>query len=126
MPQICSKIKTQYNQIKTLKNEFVLAYDKAQETKTREDRDKARILQNKLIVEREALKDMLWPFKEIPSQELKKQYNEQVEIMKQTNILQELPNSRELGIIDIKGRSCPIPSLKEVKKAMQDKKNKEI
>lgn len=125
MPAICQNIKIQYEQIKTLKNEFVLAYEKAIKTRSQEDRNEARILQNKLIAQREALQDLLWPFEAITKQEIKKQYDEQFAIMQKIGIIEKLSNGK-MGIIDIKGRECPIPALGEVEMAMKNKENKEI
>ena len=130
MPSVCSQIQAQYNQIKALKEEFVSAYEKAKETKTQEDRDKARELQNKLIAQREALKDLLWPFKEMPSQELKKQYEEEVKILKENKLIQEIPNTGKTGIknhfpeLIEQGfpEYFPLPTIENIKKALKEKK----
>ncbi len=123
MPTLCSQIKTQYQQIKVLKNEFVLAYKNAIKTKTKEDRDEARKLKQKLIAKREALSDMLWPFEEISMQELKEHYEKTIEAYEHFGFLTKISNDHE-GIIDEQGNEHAIPSLNEIKAELR--KNKEF
>ncbi|MFH1661531.1 MAG: hypothetical protein ABIA02_00305, partial [Candidatus Falkowbacteria bacterium] len=123
MSQICQSLQSKYKEIKTLNNEFVLAFEKAKETRTQEDRDTARKLMNELKSKREELKNMLWPFeKEIMSmQEFKKQYQKTIEAYRHFGFLQKLSDGQE-GIKDEQGNEHPVLSIDEIKSILKENK----
>lgn len=87
MPNSCEQIKTEYENIKTLKEEFDLEYQKAVETGNLE---RVREMRTELEEKRDALASKLWSFESLPQKELKEQYENQREILEKTNILEKL------------------------------------
>ena len=51
--------------------------------------------------------------------DLKKQYQEQVKALIETNVIELLPDSGKLGVYDINNQECPIPSYEEILKRME-------
>jgi len=56
--------------------------------------------------------------------ELPKQYEEKVEILNKLGILENLPETKDFGIVGIDGKEYPIPKVEEIKDSLE--KNKEI
>ena len=56
-------------------------------------------------VSREALAEKL---------KLKDQWTEQVKALNETGVLEILPESQDIGIVDLRGRECPIPKYEEI------------
>jgi hypothetical protein len=122
-PSLCNQIKTEYQNIKTLKQEFDLEYQRAAETGNLE---KVKELRAELKQKRETLAEKLWPFKKISQKEFRERYEDEVEIFKRTGLLEELPNGKT-GIgkdRSIDGKEYALPPRQEVIKAMR--KEKEI
>jgi len=121
MSSPCEQLRQEYKELKTLNQEFVLAYKKALETG---DLKKAKQLKAELEERRNALEEKLWPFdkKELSREEFERQYNSQKETMKRVGILKELSNG-EWGIIGIDNEEYVFPSLREITERMR--KNKE-
>jgi hypothetical protein len=46
--------------------------------------------------------------------QLREQYEQQIKTLNETGVLEILPNSQEIGIVDIKARECPIPKFEEI------------
>ena len=121
MSSPCEQLRQEYEELKTLNQEFVLAYKKALETG---DLKKAKQLKAELEERRNALENKLWPFdkKELSREEFERQYNSQKETMKRVGILKEL-RTGEWGIIGIDNEEYVFPSLREITERMR--KNKE-
>lgn len=131
MPALCQSLQSRYVRIKTLNQEFVSAYEKAIKTRSQEDRDEARILQNKLIAEREVLENLLWPFKEMALSEFKEQYEFETEkTLQESNLIQEIPGTGQIGIKNyfpelIKEGApeyFPLPTMEQIKRALREEK----
>ncbi|MCX6740219.1 MAG: hypothetical protein NTZ49_03260 [Candidatus Parcubacteria bacterium] len=64
--------------------------------------------------------------------EIKKQYQEQFNALKDTGVIELLPKSGKYGVYDISGNECPIPSYEEilqrmeVKDALLEKKREQV
>jgi len=106
----CEKIKEEYEDLKTLKNEFDLEYQKAVETGKL---DKVKELKTELEQKRNTLAEKLWTFESLPQRELKKQYESQKDILKTTGILEKL-STGEIGIKGIDNKEYAFPSYQEI------------
>ena len=120
MPSQCEEIKQEYENLKTLRKEFGLEYQKAMETGNLE---KAKELKARLEQKRNALSEKIWLFESLPQKELKKQYESQKEMMEKAGILEKL-SSGEMGIRGIDNKEYAFPTYREVIKRMR--KNKEM
>ncbi|MBI5306438.1 hypothetical protein HZB04_02550 [Candidatus Wolfebacteria bacterium] len=116
----CEKIKQEYENLKSIKKEFDLEYQKAAETGNLE---KANELKAELEQKRDALQKKLWPFEELPSKELKEQYESKKKILENTGLLEKLSNG-EMGIKGINNKEYAIPTYNEIIKKIRE--NKEI
>jgi len=114
----CEKIKEEYENLKTLKNEFDLEYQKAIETGNLE---KAKELKVKLEKKRDTLVSKLWTFESLPQKELEKQYESQKDILKTTGILEKL-STGEIGIKGIDNKEYAFPSYQEIVERMRENK----
>lgn len=112
----CEQIKQDYQDLKTLKQEFDLEYQKAVETG---DLARAKELRAELEQKRDALADKLWPFERLPQKELKEQYASQREILERTGILEQL-SSGEMGIKGIDNEEYAFPSYQEITQRMRE------
>jgi len=120
MPSQCEKIKQEYKNLKTLKSEFDLEYQRAVETGNLE---RAKELKAELEQKRDALREKLWPFEALTQKELKEQYESQKEILERVGILEKL-STGEMGIKGIDNKEYAFPSYSEIAKRMRE--NKEI
>jgi len=102
----CEQLKQEYQDLKTLKGEFDLAYERAIKTG---DLTRAKELKTELEQRMAVLKNKLWPLEGLPQQELSEQYQSQKEIMKNAGLLERLSNG-ELGIKGIDNKEYPIPT----------------
>ncbi|MBI5306430.1 hypothetical protein HZB04_02510 [Candidatus Wolfebacteria bacterium] len=114
----CEKIKQEYENLKSIKKEFDLEYQKAVET---DDLSKVKELKAELEEKRGILSKKLWTFESLPQRELKEQYENQREIMEKTGILEKLSNG-ELGIKAIDNKEYPLPSYQEIAKRIRENK----
>ena len=110
----CNKIQKEYEQIRTLKKEFDLEYDKAVKSG---DLTKVKQLKNKLEIAREALSNKLWVFEKLSQQELKEQYEEDKESLIKAGILEKLSNN-EMGTIGIDDQEYIYPTIENIAKRM--------
>ncbi len=120
MPIQCEKIKKELEDLKTLQKEFDLEHQEA--TKTG-NLVKAKELKVELEQKRDALSEKLWPFENLPQKELKKQYENQKEMLEQVGMLEKL-STGEMGIKAIDNKEYAFPSYQEIVKRV--KENKEI
>lgn len=118
MPNQCEKIRKEYENLKTLKNEFDLEYQGAIETGKL---GKAKELKAKLEQKRDAISEKLWVFENLPQKELKEQYKNQKEILEKVGILEKLKNG-ELGIKGIDNKEYIYPTYQEITKRMRENK----
>ncbi|MBU4367374.1 hypothetical protein KKC49_00710 [Patescibacteria group bacterium] len=118
MTNSCEQIKTEYENLKTLKEEFDLEYQKAVETG---ELERVREMRTELEEKRDALKEKLWLFEGLPQKELKEQYESQREILKNVGILEKLTNG-EIGIKGIDNKEYPFPSYQEISKRIRENK----
>ena len=118
MTNSCEQIKTEYENLKTLKEEFDLEYQKAVETGNLE---RVREMKVELEQKRDALQEKLWTFESLPQKELKKQYESQKEILERTGILEKLSNG-EIGIKGIDNKEYSFPSYQEISKRIRENK----
>ena len=121
MPSVCEQVQLEYQDIKALKREFDLEYEKARETG-----NLARVKELRAVLQkkREALAEKLWIFEALPAKELQVQYERQREILEKNGILQKLGNGEKMGIRAIDGREYVFPALKDIRQGMM--RNKEI
>ncbi|OGZ20867.1 MAG: hypothetical protein A2W55_03015 [Candidatus Nealsonbacteria bacterium RIFCSPHIGHO2_02_38_10] len=112
----CEQIKQDYQDLKTLKQEFDLEYQKAVETG---DLARAKELRAELEQKRDALADKLWPLERLPQKELKEQYASQREILERTGILEQL-SSGEMGIKGTDNEEYAFPSYQEITQRMRE------
>lgn len=128
----CEQLKKEYEDIKSLKQEFDLAYRKAVETGELEE---ARELKNRIESQMNSLREKLWPFESLPQKEFQEQYESQKEIFIKTGILEKLstgemglprssPEAMVWGIKGIDNQEYAFPKMEEVSKMMRE--NKEI
>jgi len=122
MPNQCEKIRKEYENLKTLKAEFDLEYQKQKAVETR-NLSKTKELKAELEQKRDALAEKLWPFENLPQKELREQYESQKEIMERNGILEKL-STGELGIKAIDNQEYNFPTYQEITKRI--KENKEI
>ena len=116
MPSQCEKIKQEYENLKTLKSEFDLEYQKAVETG---NLTKAKELKTELEQKRNALSEKLWPFETLPQKELKEQYESQKEILERVGILEKL-STGEIGIKGIDNKEYAFPTYQEITKRIKE------
>lgn len=114
----CQQARQEYEELKALKQEYDLEYEKAQQTN---DLLKLKQLRKQLEQKRDALYEKLWTFEALPLSELKQQYDNQKEILIQNNILETLSNGK-LGIKAIDNKEYAFPSIQDIKKAIQTQK----
>ena len=114
----CEKIKQEYENLKTLKQEFNLEMEKAVEIG---ELGKAKELKARLEQQRDALAEKLWLFENLPQKELKKQYEEQISAYRQLGLLERLTNGKE-GIKDEYGEEHALPSFAEISNMMRENK----
>jgi hypothetical protein len=112
----CEQLKQEYNNLKSLKQEFDLEYEKAVET-----RNTARAKELKIEIERKMaeLSEKLHPFERVLN--LREQYESQREILQRTGILEKL-SSGEMGIKGIDGKEYAFPTYQEMTKRMRENK----
>ena len=81
MTNSCPQLRSDLKEIKSLQQEFNSAFERAKETG---DLKPAQALKAEIEQKMAELKEKLWPFKELPKQELAKQYQSQKEIFKES------------------------------------------
>lgn len=116
----CEQLKKEYKDIKSLKQEFDLAYQKAVETG---ELEKARELKNRIELQMNSLREKLWPFENLPQKEFQEQYKSQKEILEKIGILEKL-SSGEMGIKGIDGKEYVFPKIEKIFKMARE--NKEV
>src|SRR3989338_3378524 len=131
--QICQQLKTELDTIAALAAEFDAAFDHAKETG---DMAEAKALKARIEEQMASLKEKLWPFRELPRQELEKQYQSHQEILKKTGILERFstggepglprssPETMVWGIKGIDNKEYPFPSFETILRLMRE--NKEV
>ncbi|OGD32022.1 hypothetical protein A3C91_01535 [Candidatus Azambacteria bacterium RIFCSPHIGHO2_02_FULL_52_12] len=130
---ICQQLKTELDTIAALAAEFDAAFDHAKETG---DMAEAKALKARIEEQMASLKEKLWPFRELPRQELEKQYQSHQEILKKTGILERFstggepglprssPETMVWGIKGIDNKEYPFPSFETILRLMRE--NKEV
>ncbi len=113
----CPQLRSDLEQIKALQQEFEAALDRGRETG---DLKPAQALKSQMEQKMAELKEKLWPFKELPKQELERQYWSQMSLCKERGFLETLSNGQE-GIKDEDGNEYPIPSLQEIIAELKEK-----
>ena len=114
MPNQCEKIRAEYKDLKTLKQKFDLAHDQAAQTG-----DLAKTKQLKAELERkiEALANKVWPFEGLLRQKAEEQYEKAVSGYREFGWLKTLASGQE-GIIGANGQEYPLPTFREIQKAL--------
>ena len=114
MPNQCEQIKQEYGDLKILKQKFDLECKKAVETKSW---DKAKELQAELEQKIDALQNKVWPFEGLLQKEAKEQYEKAISGYREFGWLKTLASGQE-GIIGENGQEYPVPSFREIQKAL--------
>ena len=114
MSNQCEQIRQEYRGLKALKQEFDLAYTEAAVTR---DLAKTKELKAELEQKIEALKNKVWPFEALPRKELKEQYEKAVSGYHEFGWLKTLTSGQE-GIIGENEQEYPVPSFREIQKAL--------
>jgi len=114
MPSQCEKIRKEYENLKTLKKEFDLEYQKAMETG---NLTKANELRNELEAKRNALSEKLWTFEGYSLEKLKEHYGKAMDGYKEFGWLRILSSGQE-GITDDQGNEHPFPPIQEIKRKL--------
>ena len=115
MSKQCEEIRREYQNLKTLRKEFDLEYQKAVKTG---NLTRAKELKAELEQERDALWKKLWPFEALSRRELKEQYNLQADLCQERGFFRILSNGQK-GIKDEKGNEYPWPTIYEVIKKLK-------
>ncbi|MFC1756835.1 hypothetical protein ACFLZC_01590 [Patescibacteria group bacterium] len=113
----CEQVQQEYQELKTLKTEFDLEYQKAVETG---DLNRAKELKQELEQKRDILSSKLWIFESLPQKELREQYQSQMDLYKERGFLETLSSGQE-GIKDEKDNEYPIPDINEVMVKLKSK-----
>lgn len=121
MPSICQQLQTAYQTLKSKKQGFDWAYEKAKATGSAEDMREARKSMEELKEKRNILEEMLWPFKEYSKEKLKNQYETTIASYRELSFFETLSTGQE-GIKDEQGREYGVPSLQEITKALRQNK----
>ncbi len=116
----CPQLRSDLKDIKSLQQEFEVAFERAKET---DDFKPAQALKVQIEQKMAGLKEKLWFFKELPKQELAKQYQSQKEIFQRIGLLERL-STGEFGIKGIDNQEYPFPELSDISRMMRE--NKEI
>ncbi len=116
MPSPCEQLRRDYDELKTLKQEFDLAYEQALETG---DLARAKGLRVEIERKRDALKEKLCFFEYFP--DLKQQYEQQKQTLTEVSILETL-STGEMGIKGIDGKEYAFPSYQDITERMKEKK----
>src|SRR3989339_1116152 len=116
----CEQIKQEYEDLKTLKGEFDLKYKKAKAATT-SDFAKTKELKAELEQKIDALQNKVWPFEGLLQTEAKEQYEQAISGYREFGWLKTLVLGQE-GIIDENGQEYPVPSFREIQKALLAKK----
>ncbi len=91
-------------------------FDELVRSKRKEAIDTARELQQMA----NQISEQIWPVEKLKIEEIKKQYIEQISILRNTGILKKLSSGKE-GITDINGDECPVPSEREILRQFTEK-----
>lgn len=131
MPQnpLCPQLKQSLEELKLLKQRFAEAVLASQISKNTIE---AHELRKELIAKINSLQEKLWPCQELNQESIKAQYEEQIEILKQNNLIQEIPGTSQLGSKNHFPETSkeglpeyfPIPTLENIKEALRT--NKEL
>ncbi|MFA6427977.1 MAG: hypothetical protein WCW02_00335 [Candidatus Buchananbacteria bacterium] len=119
MPQLCPELTTKLAPLKQLKQEFDLELTKAQSLSPNKPEDLVLVREAKIKLEQasQAFQDLqneLWlETPELTPENLKAQYEAQVDILRKNNLLKTL-STGELGIEAIDKREYPIPTLEQI------------
>lgn len=121
MPPICQQLQTAYQTLKSKKQEFDLAFEKARSTGNPNDLKEARKFMKELKEKRNILEEMLWPFQEFPREKLKRQYEFTMASYREFGFFETLSTGQE-GIKDEQEREYRVPLLQEITKALRQNK----
>ena len=58
--------------------------------------------------------------------ELRKQWGQQVKTLNETGIIELLPKSQDIGIVDINGKEQPIPTYEQILESLNNKEQREV
>ena len=118
MTNSCPQLRSDLKEIKSLQQEFNSAFERAKETG---DLKPAQALKAEIEQKMAELKEKLWPFKELPKQELAKQYQSQKEIFQRIGLLERL-STGDLGLKAIDNQEYPFPEIQDIFKMMRENK----
>ncbi len=119
-PEECQQLKEELDSLISPEEEFERLLKTALESDKDEDLEKLEQLKLEMTLRKEKFREKLWPFPELPRQELESQYNTQVEILEKTGLLTRLANG-ELGV-KINNREYSLPSFQEIARRLQEKR----
>ncbi|MBU0897892.1 hypothetical protein KJ806_02050 [Patescibacteria group bacterium] len=131
MPSQCDQVKQEYEKIKSLRQEFDLEYDKYNKAininenkskKAGEALEKVKKLKTEIETRIISLQEKLWPFEALPQKELKKQYEEQINVYRELCLLKTLSDGKE-GIKDEEGNKYVVPLFEEICKRIRKNKD---
>ena len=123
MKNNCNNLKIIYNQIKQLKDQL----DSDITKQNVKDLQKAQKDIEEALVKVYGETRVIWfenEKREKTAFEIKKQYNEKLEILKNNKIIEKLPKCKEWGIIGIDGQEYPVPNLSDIRQEIR--KNQEF
>ena len=115
MSNQCEPIRQEYGGLKTLKQEFDLAYTEAASTG---DLAKTKQLKAELEQKIEALQNKVWPFEALRQKELKEQYESQKNILERLGILKKLSSGAD-GLLGIDNKEYGLPSYAEISRSLR-------
>src|SRR3989338_4107108 len=119
-PQECKQLKKDLTSLSSLGEEFEHLLKIAVQSGKEEDIQRLEELKQEMMSKKEGLREKLWPFPELPRQELESQYISQVEILERTGLLVRLSDSR-LGL-KLNNQEYSLPSFQEITRRLREKR----
>ena len=119
-PQECKQLKEDLSSLSSLGEEFEHLLKIAVQSGKEEDIQRLEELKQEMMSKKEGLREKLWPFPELPRQELESQYISQVEILERTGLLVRLSDSR-LGL-KLNNQEYSLPSFQEITRRLREKR----
>src|SRR3989344_6905870 len=119
-PQECKQLKEDLSSLSSLGEEFEHLLKIAVQSGKEEDIQILEELKQEMMSKKEGLREKLWPFPELPRQELESQYISQVEILERTGLLVRLSDSR-LGL-KLNNQEYSLPSFQEITRRLREKR----
>ncbi|MFA6428066.1 MAG: hypothetical protein WCW02_00780 [Candidatus Buchananbacteria bacterium] len=126
MPQLCPELTTKLVSLKQLKQQFDLEFTKIKNSDSKKSNNLISIREAKIKLEQtlKELQNKLWlNTPELTKENLKAQYETQVDLLRKSNLLKTLSTGK-LGIEAINHQEYPIPTLEQIEDKMF--KNKEF